>query len=133
MKCKHPLPFQTGYLAQHLNRSIKIFEISGSHGSKYEVQRSQKTLHFKLLIRRIYRLERPVFDLRQRQRIFPPASLCIHRPPVQRVLEVLYPGVKHSQGITLTTHPHPEPRSKLRSYTSFPPLHLHGIAVHLYS
>jgi hypothetical protein len=53
---------------------------------------------------------RPVFDLRQRQRIFPLASLS--RPalkptqsPVQWVPGVLFPGVKRGRGVTLITQP----------------------------
>jgi hypothetical protein len=44
------------------------------------------------------------------------------QPPVQWVLGVLSPGVKRGRGMTLTTHPHPVPRSRMsRSYTSSPP------------
>jgi len=50
------------------------------------------------------------------KRIFPLAS--VSRPalgptqlPVQWVLGVISPGVKRGRGVTLTTHPHPEPRS----------------------
>jgi hypothetical protein len=44
------------------------------------------------------------------------------QPPIEWVLGVLSPGVKHSQGVTLTTHPHLVPRLRMsRSYTSSPP------------
>jgi hypothetical protein len=37
-------------------------------------------------------------------------------------------GVKCGQGVTVTTHPHLVPRSRMsRSYTSSPPKHLHGM------
>jgi hypothetical protein len=40
----------------------------------------------------------------------------------------LSPGVKRGQGVMLTTHPHLVLRlSMSRSYTSSPPMHLHGI------
>jgi hypothetical protein len=72
------------------------------------------------------------FDPRQRQRVFPltsvsrPALRPTH-PPVQWVL-----GVKRGRGVMLTTHPHLVPRSWMRrSYTSSPPLRLHGCVVGL--
>jgi hypothetical protein len=41
---------------------------------------------------------------------------------------VLSPGVKRSWGMTLTTHPHLVPRLSIsRSYTSSPPMRLHGM------
>jgi hypothetical protein len=44
------------------------------------------------------------------------------RPPVQWVPGVLSPEVKRGRGVTLTTHSHLEPRSRMsRSYTSSPP------------
>jgi hypothetical protein len=44
------------------------------------------------------------------------------QPPVQWVPGVLSPGVKRDGGVTLTTHPHLVPRSRLsRSYISSPP------------
>jgi hypothetical protein len=44
------------------------------------------------------------------------------QPPVQWVLEVLSLGVKHGQGVTLTTNPHLVSRLEMsRSYTSSPP------------
>jgi hypothetical protein len=60
-------------------------------------------------------------------RIFPPASvsrpaLGPTQPPVQWVPEVLPPGLKHGRGVTLTTHPHLVPKSRMsRNYTSSPP------------
>jgi hypothetical protein len=50
------------------------------------------------------------------------------QPPVQWVLGVLSPGVKCGQGVTLTTHPHLVPRSRMSSsYTSSPPKRLRGV------
>jgi hypothetical protein len=50
------------------------------------------------------------------------------QPPVQWVPGVLSPGLKRGRGVTLTTHPHPVPRSKMsRSYTSSPPKRLRGV------
>jgi hypothetical protein len=54
--------------------------------------------------------ERPGFDPQQGQRIFPLTSvsrlaLRPDQPPIQWVLAVLFPGVKHGQGVGLTTHP----------------------------
>jgi hypothetical protein len=54
--------------------------------------------------------ERSRFDPQQKQRNFPLASvsrppLGPTQPPVQWVPAVLSPGVKHSRGVTLTTHP----------------------------
>jgi hypothetical protein len=57
-------------------------------------------------------------------RIFPPASvsrpaLRPTQPPIQWVPGALSPGVKRGQGVTLTTHPHLLPRSRMcRSYNS---------------
>jgi hypothetical protein len=45
------------------------------------------------------------------------------QPPVQRVPGILSPGLKRGRGVTLTTHPHVVPRSRMsRSYTSSPPI-----------
>jgi hypothetical protein len=45
------------------------------------------------------------------------------QPPVQWVPVVLSPGLKCGRGVTLTTHPHLVPRSRMsRSYTSSPPI-----------
>jgi hypothetical protein len=44
------------------------------------------------------------------------------QPPVQWVPGVLSPGLKRDRGMTLTTHPHLVPRSRMsRSYTSSSP------------
>jgi hypothetical protein len=55
------------------------------------------------------------------------SSLCVQtgsvptQPPVQRVPGVFYPRIKRGRGVTLTTHPHLVPRSRMsRSYTSSP-------------
>jgi hypothetical protein len=73
------------------------------------------------------------FDPLQGQRIFPVSS--VSRPalePTQPLLQwvpgVHSPGLKHGRGVTLTTHPHPVPMSRMsRSYTSSPPKLLHGV------
>jgi hypothetical protein len=67
------------------------------------------------------------------ERIFPLASvsrpaLGSTQPPVQWVPGVLSPGEKRGRGVTLTTHPHLVPRSRMsRSYTSSPLKLLHGV------
>jgi hypothetical protein len=38
-----------------------------------------------------------------------------------------FAGVKRGRGVTLTTHPHIVPRSRMRRYTSSPPKRLHGL------
>jgi hypothetical protein len=44
------------------------------------------------------------------------------QPPVQRVPGILSPGLRRGRGVTLTTHPHLVPRSRMSmSYTSSPP------------
>jgi hypothetical protein len=49
---------------------------------------------------------------------------------VQWVPGVLFPGVKRSMGVTLTSHPHLVPMSRMsRSYTSSSTLHLHRCVV----
>jgi hypothetical protein len=66
-------------------------------------------------------------DPRQEQRNFPLASvsrpgLRPTQPPIQWV-----PEVKHSRGVTPTTHPHLLLRPRMsRSYISSPPWRLHG-------
>jgi hypothetical protein len=62
------------------------------------------------------------FDPRQKQEIFPLTSVSrpafgSTQPPVQWL-----PGVKRGRGVTLTTHPHLVPGSRMsRRYTSSPP------------
>jgi hypothetical protein len=52
----------------------------------------------------------------------------VAQPPIQWVPGVLSPGVKRGRGVTLTTHPHLVPRLRMsRSYTSSPPINLHGV------
>jgi hypothetical protein len=58
------------------------------------------------------------FDPRQEQKIFPLTSvsrpdLRPTQPPVQWVPGVLSPGLKRDRGVTLTTHPHLVPRSRM--------------------
>jgi hypothetical protein len=75
------------------------------------------------------------FDSRQRQRIFPLAS--VSRPALGPP-SLLYNGyrgggvlstvLKRGRGVTLTTHPHVVPRSRMsRSYTFSPPKRLRGV------
>jgi hypothetical protein len=67
------------------------------------------------------------FDPRQRQKIFPLASvsrpaLGAHPASCPMGTGVLSPGVKRGRGVTLTIHLHLVPRSWMsRSYTSSPP------------
>jgi hypothetical protein len=76
----------------------------------------------------------PGFNPLQGQRIFPLTSesrlaLGPTQPPIQWIPVFLSLGVKHGQGVTLTTHPHLVPRSRIsRSYTSSPPKHLASMA-----
>jgi hypothetical protein len=50
------------------------------------------------------------------------------QPPVQWVPRVLSPGLKRGPCVTLTTHPHLVPRSRMsRSYISSPPKLLLGV------
>jgi hypothetical protein len=72
------------------------------------------------------------FDPRQGQIfLLAPASrpaLGPTEPPIQWVPGVLSPGVKRGRGVTLTTHPHLASRLRMsRSYTSSPPMCLHGV------
>jgi hypothetical protein len=66
------------------------------------------------------------FDPGRGQRIFPLATvsrlaLGPTQPPVQCVPGVLSPGLKRGRGVTLPTHPHLVPRSRMsRSYTFSP-------------
>lgn len=70
---------------------------------------------------------RPMFYLRQKQRILPLA--CVSRsalshtqPPIQWVSWSFSGGVKRGRHVTLTTLPHLVPRSKMsNSYTLVPP------------
>jgi hypothetical protein len=64
------------------------------------------------------------------ERIYPLTSvsrptLGPTQPPVKSVPVVLSPGVKRGRGVTVTTHPHPVPKSRMnRRYTSSPPKRL---------
>jgi hypothetical protein len=50
------------------------------------------------------------------------------QPPVQWVPGVLSPGVKRCRGVTLTTHPHLVPRSRMSKSCTYSPLkRLHGV------
>jgi hypothetical protein len=50
------------------------------------------------------------------------------QPPVRWVPGVLSLGLKRGRGVTLTTHPHLVPRSRMsRIYTSSPSKRLHGV------
>jgi hypothetical protein len=49
------------------------------------------------------------------------------QPLIQWVRGFLFPGVKCSRGVTLTTHLHLVPRLMSRSFTSSPLKHLHGV------
>jgi hypothetical protein len=50
------------------------------------------------------------------------------QPPIQWVRGVLSPGVKRGRVVTLTTHLYLVPRLRMsRSYTSSPPMCLHGL------
>jgi hypothetical protein len=68
-----------------------------------------------------------------RGRIFPLASasrpaMGPTQPPIQWVLGLLPPGVKRGRGVTLSTHLHLVPRSRIsRSHTSSPPKRYHGV------
>jgi hypothetical protein len=81
---------------------------------------------------------RPGFDPLQTQSIFPLSSvsrpaLRSTQPPIQGVPCVLTPEVKPGRCVTLTTHPHIVPRSRMsRSHTSSRPWLLHGVAAHSY-
>jgi hypothetical protein len=62
------------------------------------------------------------------------STLCVqtgsgaHPASCTMGIGVLSPGVKRGRGVTLTTHPHPVPRSWMSmSYTSSPPKRLHGV------
>jgi hypothetical protein len=67
------------------------------------------------------------------ERIFPLTTVSRQalgptQPPVQWVPAVLSPGLKRGRGVTLTTHPHLFPRSRMsRSCTSSPPKSLCGV------
>jgi hypothetical protein len=69
------------------------------------------------------------FDPQQRRNdFFSRPALGSTQPPVKRVPEVLSPGLKCGRGVTLTTHPHLLPRSRMsRSYTSSLPKRLRGV------
>jgi hypothetical protein len=62
------------------------------------------------------------------------SSLCVqtgseaHPASCKMGTGCLFPGAKRGRGVTLTTHPHLVPRSRMsRSYTSSPPKRHHGV------
>jgi hypothetical protein len=67
------------------------------------------------------------------ERIFPLApvpkpALGPTQPPTQWVDESFPSGLKRGRGVTLNTHPHRTPRSRMSSsYISSPPKRLHGV------
>jgi hypothetical protein len=79
-----------------------------------------------------------VFDHRQRQKIFPLASvsrpaLRPTQPPVQFVPWLLSPEVDRGWGVTLTNHLDLLSRSRMsRTYNTSPPWRLHGVAGLIY-
>jgi hypothetical protein len=85
---------------------------------------SDALVGFLNLIRHMVRLR---FDSWQRERIFLLASVSRPamrptQPPVQWVPGVLSLGLKRGRGVTLTTHAHLVPRSRMgKSYTSSSP------------
>jgi hypothetical protein len=69
-------------------------------------------------------VEAKVFSLTSASR----PALGPTQSPMQWVPVVISPGVKRGRGVTLTTHPHLVPRSRMsRSYTFSPPKRLHGV------
>jgi hypothetical protein len=61
------------------------------------------------------------------------SSLCVqciseaHPASYPMGTGVPFPGIKHGQGVMLTTHPHQVPRSRMsRNYTPSPPWSLNG-------
>jgi hypothetical protein len=81
-----------------------------------------------------YRLDDRGSIPQPRQNILP-SSLCVKTSPKAHTASCPIgagdpsPGVKHSQGVTLTTHSHIVPRSrKSTSYISSPLSRLHGVA-----
>jgi hypothetical protein len=54
-----------------------------------------------------------VYGFRKTNKFRYQANSTPTQPPVQCVTGVLFPGVKHGQGVTLTTHPHLLPWSRM--------------------
>jgi hypothetical protein len=70
-----------------------------------------------LQLRSKYFAQHPFISCRGK-RIFPAATVTRPavgptQPPIQWVLRVLFPGLKRGRGVTLTTHPHLVPRSRM--------------------
>jgi hypothetical protein len=106
---------------QHLHRHRNLKSHLTSNSCRHNQTRHEDVVWL--------RARQSGFDPRQGQRIFllAPASIPAlgpTQPPIQWVSK----GVKRGRDVTLTTHPHLVPGlSMSRSYTSSPPLFLHGV------